>query len=482
LGPKSDQSQIWASDAGEAAASFFVDVLGQANLIGEISPLQYGDIIEALAFSRSVRQVGNIHPNVAIWGPLEARLQSADVVVLGGLNEGVWPTEPAIDPWLSRPMRAALGMSAPEARIGLAAHDFVQNASAERVFLTRSEKVDGAPTVPSRWLLRLETVLQAFGAAHTLRSNGSYQAWSDNFEEPDTADKQAAPIMAPKPTPPVAARPRQLSVTQIETWIRDPYAIYARKILGLEQIDPIDANPGAAERGILIHQALFQFIEKFPKTMPKDATAQLLEIGRELFDQASSGPEVDAIWWPRFEAAAAWFVEYERAARATGRQPVGGEISGSVVIAAPGGPFRLTARADRIDKDAANAIEIWDYKTGGAPTDRQVQSGLTPQLSLEAAIAQAGGFDGVAAGALARLGYIKLSGGLEPGVVQAIKADPSALAGAALAGLERLIIQYDDPTTPYVSRARPMFEARTGGYDHLARAKEWASFGSEDSQ
>ena len=100
----------------------------------------------------------NADVRVRIYGPLEARLQNVDRVVLGGLVEGIWPPETRSDPWLSRPMRRELGLDLPERRIGLSAHDFAQALGAPEVILTRAAKLAGAPTVASRFVQRLAAV------------------------------------------------------------------------------------------------------------------------------------------------------------------------------------------------------------------------------------------------------------------------------------------------------------------------------------
>jgi ATP-dependent helicase/nuclease subunit B len=263
-----------------------------------------------------------------------------------------------------------------------------------------------------------------------------------------------------------------LSVTRIEEWIRDPYAVYARYILGLQPLDPLDADPGAAERGMAVHEAMHRFLRDCPGPLGPDALERLLAIGREVFDHFMDRPAVAAFWWPRFRRAAAWFVAEEAALRkGVSRQLT--EISGSTEIAAPGGPFTLTARADRIDVLAGGAVRICDYKTGRPPSEKQVVSGLAPQLSLEAAIAARGGFGDLGAAEVADLVYLGLSGGDPPGELRRLP-EPARLAAEALAGLARLVARYDDPATAYRPRAIAEFERWSYDYDLLARHREWA--------
>ncbi|MCZ6860260.1 MAG: PD-(D/E)XK nuclease family protein, partial [Alphaproteobacteria bacterium] len=423
------------------------------------------------------------HQRLNIWGLLEARLQLADVRILGSLNEGTCPTEALTDPWMSRPMRADFGLPLPERRIGLSAHDFTQYMSAPEIVLTRSLRVEGAPSVPSRWLLRLDAVLHALAgtdpdeptteAAPTdfLMGRSLMLGWHRDLHvpKPDTINS----IGAPAPRPPLAARPRQLSVTQVEALMRDPYALYAKKILGLRALDPIDADPGAADRGLFIHKALEEFMQAHGGAdLPSDATEKLLEFGRQAFGASLTLPGVWAFWWPRFERIAAWFLQLER----TRRHEITlshVEITGRCALNAPGGEFLLTATADRIDVLHDERLAILDYKTGTLPTKKEIAGGFAPQLPLEAAIAAGGGFEGIPAGAVGELAFWHLTGGDPAGKVVPLK-DPDALASEALAGLGAVIACFDDEATPYMARPRLSVSRRYTDYAHLERIAEWS--------
>jgi ATP-dependent helicase/nuclease subunit B len=469
--PADEPSPLWSGEAGEALAGFFADLLADAHHGPALRAEDYPAVFRALLDGVVVRPRGRRHPRLSILGLLEARLVDADVMVLGGLNEGVWPPTATVDAWLNRPMRAELGLPPPERRIGLAAHDFVQAACADKVYLTRSQKVDGAPAVPSRWLLRLGAVLDGLGLADSVRP-GADEPLLSWIRGLDDNGRPPQPVAMPRPTPALSRRPRTLSVTRIEDWIRDPYAIYARYILCLEPLDPIDADPGAAERGTAVHEAMHRFLRDYPGPLGPDALDRLLAIGRDVFDDLMDRPAVAAFWWPRFRRAAAWFVAREAGLRdGVSRQLT--EISGSTEIAAPGGPFTLTARADRIDVLAGGALRICDYKTGRPPSDKQVVSGLAPQLSLEAAIAMRGGFGDLGEAEVADLVYLGLSGGDPPGEMRRLP-EPAKLAAEALAGLARLVARYDDPSTGYRPRAIAEFERWSYDYDLLARHREWA--------
>ena len=460
--------RLWNLEAGEAAARLMAELLDAGHDFPPITAGAYAGLFDTLLRGAVVRPTYGTHPRLHILGLMEARLQQFDLVVLGGLNEGSWPPETDADPWLSRPMRAALGLPSPERRIGLTAHDFVQAASAPEVLLTRAAKIDGTPTVTSRWLLRLDAVLAAAGITTGLERADHLGHWSEAMDRPAVV----RPCLPPEPRPPVTARPRKLSVTQIETWMRDPYAIYARHVLRLEALDPLDADPGAAERGEFIHQALDRFVDRYPDALPANAAAELRALGRAAFGRWLDNPGVAAFWWPRFERIADWFLELE-AARRPMLRPAATEVKGTLTLAGPAGPFLLTARADRIDRHAQSGLAIIDYKTGRVPSQEDIRLGLSPQLPLEAAMAQEGGFAGVDPAFVGALEFWRLTGGDPAGSVEAVKGDAAALAREARDGLEMLIRSFDDPATPYWSQPRPGKEPRFSDYTHLARLAEW---------
>jgi ATP-dependent helicase/nuclease subunit B len=474
-GEETAAENLWRGEAGEAASLHVRSLLEAAPGFPPLDGSDYPALFEALLAGSVVRPAYGRHPRLFIWGLLEARLQQADLLVLGGLNEGAWPKTAEGDPWLSRPMRRDFGLPPPERRIGASAHDFAQCLGSPEVVLTRAARVEGAPTVPSRWLLRLETVLRAVKLEEKLRAGGAKDgaplAWQNLLDDPG----KHRPLPPPSPAPPLAARPRQLSVTSVETWIRDPYAIYARHILRLRPFDPIDQDPGAAERGVFVHAALDRFLKTYPGELPPDAEARLLRIGREEFGRSLDRASLREFWWPRFERVAAWLVDYERERRPLIAQSFS-EIAGKLVLPATGGAFTLTAKADRIDRMKDGGLAILDYKTGALPPPGEVKSGYAPQLPLEAAIAGAGGFPGLAKAAVTELLYWKLSGGDPAGEERPASKDAlsiAALASGALSGLGKLVARFDDPKTPYRSLPQPEKAPRYSDYTHLARVKEW---------
>jgi len=468
--------RLWTGEDGEQAGQFMGSLLEAFEGLPPIAGRHYPDMLESLMEGQVVRPRYGGHPRLAIWGLLEARLQSADLIILGGLNEGTWPPETQASPWMSRPMMTAFGLPTPERRIGLTAHDFVQAICGPGVVITRSERADGAPTVPSRWLMRLDTLLNGAGFKEAVPRDRQWLHWLEKLD--DTGP--ARPIDRPAPRPPLVARPRELAVTQVETWMRDPYALYARKILGLEALDPLDADPGAADYGNLIHNALDAFCQKFPKDLPADALDQLLALGRETFAPLLAKPGVWAFWWPRFERIAQWFIDTEINRRPT-LDAVHTEIWGETILSAKGGPFKIKAKADRIDRLADGGYLIIDYKTGAPPTKKEVAAGFAPQLPLEAAILEAGGFNGIANGTASQMAYWQLKGSAPAGIIRDAADAPREVIDTALKGIQGLIDRFDDPDTPYESRPAPEMAPKYSDYEHLARIKEWSA-GTADGE
>ncbi len=469
-------ARLWAGEAGEAAANFFAELRESAANLGAIPGRFYPALLQALIGGAVLRPRYGRHPRLAIWGPLEARLQQADLLILGGLNEGTWPAEPAADPWLSRPMRRNLGLPAPDRRIGLAAHDFAQACGAAQVLLTRSLRVEGTPTVPSRWLLRLDGLLRTIGIEPETLLDSDWRAWQAMLDRPVTVKA----VERPAPCPPVAARPRKLSVTEIETWRRDPYAIYARRILKLEALDPLDAEIGAAERGTVIHQALDEFVRRFPGPLPDDALVQLTGIGQHCFGPLLSRPSLWAFWWPRFLRIAEWFIAQD-APRRAGLLASHAEVRGRWEMTTPSGLFILSAKADRIDQRRDSAWEIIDYKTGGVPQKKEIDRGLSPQLALEAAMLSAGAFEGLPKGEVAALAYWRLSGGEAAGTTLEIKGDVAKLTQDAADGLRKLIEAFAQPASRYLSLPDADAAPRFSDYGHLARIREWSVAEGEET-
>jgi ATP-dependent helicase/nuclease subunit B len=471
---RDDGAALRQGDAGEWAVQLFASLVDPAMPAPDVAGADYPDLYRALVAEKRIRPRSGGHPRLCVCDPYEARLQQADLVILGALNEGTWPKAADPGPWLSRPMRQALGLPAPEERIGIAAHDLASHLGAPCLVLTRAAKVDGAPTVPSRWLLRLQALVQGMGLS--LAPEQPWLAWAGARNRVMSRQR----LRAPEPRPPVAVRPRQLSVTKIETWIANPYAIFARHILDLEPLDPLGVRPGAALRGQVVHEALRRLTQRYPRELPPNLAEELRAVAAEVLDDYTSNPRVAAFWAPRLARFAEWFAATERTRRA-GINEVVAETKGQLVLEAPAGPFTLTVRADRIDVGERGLI-VTDYKSSQSLVDLKARAnaGRAPQLPLEAAIAAAGGFTGVPAAPVTALRYISTAGGEPPGHEVILDGDPAAMAAKAHEGLERLIAAFDEVTTPYRALRRARFKYDYDVYAHLARVAEWSAEEEEE--
>lgn len=459
-------ARLWRGPDGEAAAAWLEEWRAASHDFPPLTGRDYARLFAALAQNVAVRPAYGAHPRLSLLGPLEARLLHHDLVILGGLNEGVWPSAPPVDPWMSRPMKKAFGLPSPERRIGLSAHDFVQHICADNILITRARRAGSSPTVPSRFILQLETVLRAAGADEPMRPALPWGEWVRALDEPASVQ----PLAPPEPCPPLENRPRKLSVTEIGTWLRNPYAIYAKRILGLEKLDPLDADAGAAEQGTAIHEALEKFLAQTLQKWPENPLELLLEEGRKAFAPYADRLQVKAFWEPRFERIARWFVENEESRRAEGIVPLAVEATG--VLELPNG-FALSGRADRVDLLPEGTVEIVDYKTGLVPSKKQVEAGLEPQLSLLALMAAEGALEKLGARDAAKLSYWALRGRREDVKPTEIKKGVEELRDKAGERLERLVRDYADPRRPYRAVPRPDFVPAFNDYEHLSRVKEW---------
>lgn len=476
--------RLWIHEDGEAAAVLIRELITESDMLPDLTLRDYAELFDTLARSRPVRPRGEVHPRLRLLGPIEARLLSADRVILAGLNEGVWPAGLGIDPWMSRGMRAEAGLPPREKRLGLAAHDFAQLACAPEAILTRAEKQDGAPTVASRWLWRLKTLARgALGekADTALSPETNYLALARALDH--TPDPVA--VTEPRPCPPVSVRPKSLSVTEIRNWIRDPYTIYARRILGLRPLDDLDQIALPSTRGTAIHKAFELFLRDIgPGPLPESALHDLMKHGRDTaietgMDEAELVPDMI-----RFERLARWFLDWEATRRANDIRPLGLEKRAEWQVA--GTDFTLRGKADRLDDRPDNRIDILDYKTGRTPSATATAAGFEPQTPLEAAMLRDGAFDGIDPAEPGDLLYIKLSGGRDAG--SEVKINDSGQDAKSTdefvfqyeAILRRLIERYGKESTPYLAQVFPQFENEWGDYDRLSRRVEWSSAEDKD--
>ena len=458
---------LWAGAAGEGAADLLAALIEDSGALGFVAPDSFAALVERLVAQETVRATGAVHPRLQILGALEGRLIQADRLILAGLEEGVWPPTAHGDPFMSRPMRKSIGLPPPERRIGLSAHDFAQAACAPEVILVHTERQGGQPAVKSRWLWRLETLTA--GAGLKLAARPEIAQWAAALDAPGLLNT----AKRPRPTPPVEVRPKGLSATRVERWIRDPYAIYAQYVLGLRSLDAPDAAIGPRERGTAIHTAMERLAIDYPAALPHDAE-QIITQAIVTALEAAGLPEARLV---RERALAAnlapWLADFEARRRPGAARLV--EQKGILKLVVDGEPFELAATADRIDIRGGLG-DVLDFKTGHAPTAKQVRQHLTPQLTLTAAILAAGGFADVGPTSPGEMVYVRLNGGRIQGE-ESIVAGPGESEVLAAEAIERLVARvsaFRNERTPYISRAIPHFQGEVGDYDHLARLLEWS--------
>lgn len=460
--------RLWRGEDGEAGAEALAGLHPLAGAVGGHAPEDYPAVFDQLIAGVVVRRRAPTHPRVAILGPLEARLQRADVVILGGLNEGTWPRDAAIDPFLSRPMRKDLGLPSPEQRIGLAAHDFAELTASPEIMLTRAARAGGKPAKPSRWIVRLKNILEGAGAVDLIDRTQYYDILARRLDKPRDIKR----ISAPQPRPPVEARPTAFHVTRIETLLRDPYSIYARAILRLKKLDAHNEPFDARHAGILFHRILKDFAAGDPPGDAAGRIALLQDLFERYADDCGLTQTHRPFWAPRVREAFAFLADWEGERRKAGT-PAVLEGEGEWAFAVDGRDFTLAARADRIDRLKDGSAFVIDYKTGKPPTLKQ-NDAFSPQLPLTGLIVKKGGFSELGAAPVSGFEYVRVI------ARKGDKSDDVGAAGAACAEhvaeaetrLIELMRHFNDPDTAYLSQPRPEYTDVYSDYDHLARRRE----------
>jgi ATP-dependent helicase/nuclease subunit B len=450
---------VWAGPAGRAAADLFAAAEAAAGQGPEkLAAASLAPLLEQLMEGVAVRPQFGQHPRIFIWGLLEARLQHADLMILAGLNEGSWPQLPTPDPWLAPRIRAELGLPSLERRIGLAAHDFATALGGRQVLVTRARRDARAPAIASRFWLRLEAMTGG------LTREPWHRRWARAIDRPAAHRPAARPAPAPDP----ASRPRDIAVTDVDRLKADPFAFYARKMLRLSSLDPIDADPSPAWRGSAVHEVL----EAWMKEDDCDP-AKLRPRAEALLAGASAHPLMRALWQPRLIEAIDWVAQEVAKRRDEGRSPAKAEIWGDIQIAG----VKLGGKADRIDRMADGSLAIVDYKTGMPPAAKAVAEGYSMQLGLLGLIAERGGFDDIEgvpsafeywslAKKAGRLGYVASPVGGRNGIDA---ADFTSVAARHFIGAAE---KWLTGAEPFTAKLHPEY-APYKDYDQLMRLDEW---------
>ncbi len=372
---------VWAGPAGRAAAELLAELeLRAADGPPLVDPESVAPLLRTLMEETAIRPPQGGHPRLAIYGQIEARLQTADLMILGSLNEGTWPAIAAPDPWLAPRIRAELGLPGLDRNIGIAAHDFANALGAPAVLLTRARRDGRQPTLASRFWLRLE----ALGGENfrKAREAGDVVAhWAAAIDDPGRHE----PAVRPEPSPPISDRPRAISVTEVDRLNADPYAFYARRMLRLNAIDPVDAEPSPAWRGTQVHAILEEW---FNQDGANPAT--LRPRAESLLGDVRTHPMIRALWGPRLIEAIDW-IATEVDKRRADRTIIAVEGKGTLELAG----VELSGRFDRIDRANDDGLVVVDYKTGQPPSVAAVRAGFSLQLGLLGLIAERGKFAGV---------------------------------------------------------------------------------------
>lgn len=469
-------SSLLDNEGGEELQKLHEDVISTQAGSMEVRLSEFPAVFDALLASGSVRPRFSKNPRLHIFGPLEVRLLNHNRVILAGLNEATWPQATRNDPFLNRIMRQGLGMASPERRTGLAAHDFQQLLGKDEVILSRASRVDKAPTVASRWLQRLFALIGEEQLNHLSARGKWYLDLASHIDE----DKPTMRVKRPCPKPPIDARPTTLPVTAIETWIRDPYALYADRILKLQPLDPLEREPDARLKGTLYHAIMQDYIESdVTQDSEKERLDLLLTIANERIEEEALPTETERVWKSRFQEIATKYISWETEYQSRHHiRESACEIKGTITI---GDDFTLTARADRVDVFENGEINVIDYKTGASPSPKQARN-LSPQLALEGLIAQRHGFSDIEEADLFDLVYMRLMQGSKfkaERIADDKKHTIQSIIDNATAELIKLIEGFKDPDQGYISRRAPFLESEmSNDYDHLARTREW-SFGEE---
>ena len=454
--------EAWSRPAGRAAADLIADL--QAGIVdgpGSVGARAFPAFLQAMADAVAVRPPHGGHPRVFIWGLIEARLQQADLVILGGLNEGVWPSLPAPDPWLAPAIRARLGLPGLERRIGLEAQQFAAGLAAPEVLLTRARRDARAPAVASRFWLRLVAMTGGLAPHRAL------QAWAEALDRPG----EFAPADRPAPRPPVEHRPKRIAVTKLDRLKADPFAFYADAMLRLRAWDGVDADPSAAWRGSAVH-AVFEAWIKEDDCDP----AKLRPRAETLLRETAPHPVLRALWTPRLLEAIDWVAAEVAADLDKGRRPIVAERKGRIRVAG----IDLEGTVDRIDRLADATLAIVDWKTGKPPSKKAVAEGYSMQLGLLGLIAERGGFDDLTgtpsvfeywslASKDGNLGYrttpVDVKG-------KGDGIDPADFTTRAARVLTQAVEAYLLGDAPFTAKLHPEY-APYGDYDQLMRLDEW---------
>ncbi len=476
--------ELWKQEAGEACSLLMRGLFQEFSTIKEVNGQRWSEILNIFLEGKIVRPIKYSHPRLFIWGMVESRIQQADLTIIGGFNETHWPQIPEVGPWLNRPMREQIGMNAPEEEISLNAADFMNLITAPQVIITRSMREAGRPTIQSRWLSRIEAHLSQHNLPSLKKPHNLWLSWMGELSKAKESP-YLMPAHRPAPTPSLKARPSSLSVTRIEDLIKDSYSIYAAKILNLYPLDRLEHDRGALEFGNLAHNILEEFIAYMQQELGSDYTLneehllRLKNLAQEKLQALNLPSHQENFWKRRLIRLCEWFFIQENKNRHLISQTYL-EVTGEYKFSVNDSQLTVTGKADRIDKLKDGSLRIIDYKTGTLPSLTTVKDGRSPQMTLEAIIAQKGGFNAFKAAPVHSLEYWQISGrasAKDPKPINIKDKKYSNLLENTENLLYSVIEYFNDSETPYFARPYGNAIKIFGKYDHLSRFAEWSSSG-----
>ncbi len=460
---------LWETRAGQDLSTVLSRLANEADVAGTMDVAEYRGVFRKLTIESNPYEQAINQKDVVIWGGYQVRDRIMDLVILGSLNEGVWPPARRGDVWLNRAMRRQIGLGLPERQNGLAAHDFQQAVAAPEIVLSRSLRDGEQPTVASRWLIRFQNLVTGMGPA----GEAAIKAMTDRGERLirlgcrlGQPDRPESPEPRPEPVPPVGMRPTKLSVTEIRTLIQNPYAIYARHVLRLRPLDHLGRDLDARERGAVFHRIMETFVGDLADGRVTPEAGSFLKCAERILEDEVASPSLRMSWYARLHRIAEWLM-IEEAKRREGAETLGLEVAGKWKI--PDFDFTLTARADRVDRGEDGQLRIFDYKSGPTPTRRAIED-YDKQLQLAGAMAARGGFEGIPAAGIAWLQYIGMGATRKTENVET----EDGLLTDTWTGLVELLLAYTDPGLGYPARSRMTERDYGSDYDHLSRYGEWS--------
>ncbi len=460
---------LWAQEDGRMLARLVENLRLHARAAGTVvAPDHLLTVLRDAMDRESVRPPYGGHPRVAIYGLLESRMTRADLVICGGLNEGTWPARPASDPFLAPAMLRVLGVPGADFRIGLAAHDLAGALGAPQVVLSRARRDAAGPVIASRFWLRVCALL-GNNLPKDMKQAGIVQ-----LARAIDCGHDIPPHPRPSPMPAADQRRRgTFSVTTLDRLRSDPYQFYAQKVLSLNELDLLDAEPTAAWQGTLAHKILEDWHE---------GEGTLADLAELHLTEMRAHPLMRALWRPRLLKALEW-VEAEVGADPA-RVPLVWEKSGEMDYRG----VTITGKADRIDRLADGSLAVVDYKTGKPPSKMQVEQGFAMQLGTLGLMALEGAFGGVhgtptvfeywslgkSEDSQTGFGYVETPVKIPPA---RSGVEPDRFLPEARRYLDEALADYILGTKGFTARLNPAAKVYAS-YDHLMRLDEW--MGRED--